>query len=102
LVTLPRQAKAWHGPAVKLLLAALLRWTAALVPLVLLVPGYVNTPGCAHKVGISAACAAQMAAENEDLFWQHTFPFLATVIGGYVLVAAVALVLVRRARVRAS
>jgi hypothetical protein len=102
LVTLPRQAKAWHGPAVKLLLAGLLGWTAALVPLVLLVPGYVNTPGCAHKIGITAACAAQMAAENEELFWQHTFPLLATMVGGYVLVAAVALVLVRRSRRRVS
>jgi hypothetical protein len=85
----------------KLLVVGLLGWTAALVPLVLLVPGYVNAPGCAGEVGLTAACAAEMAAENEAIFWQHTFPFLATVVGGYVLVAAVALVLARRARIRA-
>ena len=51
----------------KLLLAGVLGWTAALVPLLLFVPGYVNTPGCAHRIGISAACAAQMAAQDEEL-----------------------------------
>ncbi len=93
---------AWQVSLVKLLVLGLLGWSAALVPLVLFVPGYVNTPGCAHKIGISAACAAQMTAENEQLFWAHTVPFLATVAGGHVLVAAVALWLVRRARRRLS
>ena len=86
----------------KLLLAGVLGWTAALVPLVLLVPGYVNAPGCAGKVGFSAACAAEMAAANEATFWQHTVPFLATVVGGYVLAAAIALVLALRARRKSS
>ena len=87
---------------VKLLVFGLVGWSVALVPLVLFIPGYVNTPGCAHKIGISAGCLAQMAAQNEQLFWQHTFPELATFIGGYVLVAAVALWLVRGTRRRLS
>jgi hypothetical protein len=82
----------------KLLVAGLLGWSAALVPLVLFVPGGVNAPGCAGKVGLDAACAAEMAAANEAVFWQQTFPFLATVVAGYVLVGAVALFLARRAR----
>jgi hypothetical protein len=86
----------------KLLVVGLLGWTAALVPLVLFVGGYVNAPGCAGKVGLTAACAAEMAAANDTAFWQHTFPLLATVVGGYVLVAAVALVLSQRARRTAS
>ena len=85
---------------VKLVALGLLGWTAALVPFLFI--GFVNTPGCAHKIGISAECVAQIAAENEQLFWQHTVPELATLIGGYVLVAAVALWLVRRARRRSS
>jgi hypothetical protein len=85
-----------------LLLAGLLGWTAAVVPLLLFVPGYVNTPGCAHRIGISAACAAQVAAQGEELFWQHTLPLLATIIGGYILVATVALVVWRRSRRHAS
>jgi len=87
---------------VKLLLAGVLGWTAALVPLLLFVPGYVNTPGCAHRIGISAACAAQMAAQDEELFWQHTLPLLATIVGGYILVAVLALLLARRARRKTS
>jgi hypothetical protein len=87
---------------VKLLLAGLLGWTAALVPLVLFVPSHLNTPGCAGKVGMTAACAAQMAAENQALFWQDTFPFLATVLAGYAVVALVALVLAGRARRKTS
>ena len=86
----------------KLLLAGVLGWTAALVPLLLFVPGYVNTPGCAHRIGISAACAAQMAAQDEELFWQHTLPLLATIVGGYILVAVLALLLARRARRKTS
>jgi hypothetical protein len=85
----------------KLLVFGLVGWSAALVPLVLL-PGYVNTPGCARKVGVSAECVAQIAAENNQLFWQHTLPSLAIAAGGYVLVAALALWLLRRARRRLS
>jgi hypothetical protein len=97
LVRLPGRLVAWDGSAVKLLVAGILAWTAALVPLVLFVGSQVNTPGCARKIDVSAACSAQMAAEN-DVLWQHTFPLLATIVGGYVLVAVVALVLLRRAR----
>jgi hypothetical protein len=102
LVRRPGPLVACDGSAVKLLVAGILAWTAALVPLVLLVGGQVNTPGCARKVDVSAACWAQMAAENDALFWQHTFPLLATLVGGYVLVAVVALLRARRSRVRAS
>jgi hypothetical protein len=102
LVRLPGPALKWQVRGVKLVVAGLLGWTAALVPLMLLWPSHLNTPGCAHKVTVSAACWAQMAAENEALFWRDTFPFLATVVGGYVLVAVVAIALARRARARAS
>jgi hypothetical protein len=79
---------------VNLLVFGLLGWTVALLSLVFLVPGTVNTPGCAHKVSITTECAAQMAANNQALFWLQTVPFLATAVLGYVLVAAV--VIVRR------
>jgi hypothetical protein len=102
LVRLPGASLTWDGSGVKLLVAGLMGWTAAVVALALFWPNHLNTPGCAHKINVSAACWAQMAAENEELFWRDTFPLLATVVGGYVLVAVVAIVLARRSRARAS
>jgi ABC-type microcin C transport system permease subunit YejB len=81
----------------KLILVAILGWTAAIIPLVVFaVPGVVNTPGCAHRVGITAECAAQMAAQNEHIFWLLTVPGVATVVGGYVAVTLAAVVIDRR------
>lgn len=83
---------------VKLLLAGLLGWTAAVVVLILFVPGHVNTPGCARHIDVSAACQAQMATENADILAFHTLPLLAVIAGGYLMVAIVAFWQSRRAR----
>jgi hypothetical protein len=86
----------------KLVLVALLAWTVALVVPVLLIGGHVNTPACAHKVDVGVTCAGQLAAENERLFSQHTFPALVIVVAGYVLAALAAAILARRWRRRRS
>lgn len=82
----------------KLLLVGLVGWTAAVVVLILFVPGFVNTPGCARHIDMSAACQAQMAAENADIFAFHTRPLLAVIAGGYVMVAIAAVWQSRRGR----
>ena len=86
----------------KLFAFAVVAWSVAVAALILAVPGYVDTPGCAHRITLAAGCAAQMAAESDALFRLHTLALVATIVGGYVVFAGAAAALVRRARRRSS
>jgi hypothetical protein len=66
--------------------------------LVFLVPGAVNTPGCAHRVSITSDCQALMAAGNEAIFSTHTLPLIVAICAGYAAILAVAAVRSRRSR----
>jgi hypothetical protein len=73
-------------------------WTAVVLAVLLLWPGSVDTPGCAHLVTPSVACIGQLADMNDRAWWMQTLPMLAFVASGYVVLAVLALRHRRRSR----
>lgn len=61
-------------------------WTAIVVVAVLVWPGNINMPGCAHHIEPSPGCLERLAAYNDRLWWTETLPRLAVFASGYVVI----------------
>lgn len=74
----------------------LIVWTAISLGVVLVLPGSVNTPGCAHLVQSSKSCVDELAAANLHIWWTDTVPRLVLLASGPVLIGLAALWRARR------
>ncbi len=66
-------------------------WTAVVLVGLLLVPWDLPAVPCARLVGASAACLAQVAERNDRAWWTQTLPSIAVGIGGYAVLALLAI-----------
>jgi hypothetical protein len=76
----------------KALAGALIGWTVISLALVFLVPGVVNTPGCAHKVDVTSDCQALLATLHDAGLTNHTLPLVVAIVAGYAVVLALAVI----------
>lgn len=66
------------------MIVAVAGWSIFVLFLLLLDPGFVQTPTCMRLVGRSPECQAIADAWNEAAWRQHTLPLLVLVATGYV------------------
>jgi hypothetical protein len=79
-------------------LAANAIWSALVLVLLFLDPGFVQPLSCLRLVGRSPECVAAQQALDDASWWLHTFPFVMAIAVGHAAIVLIALFGVRGRR----
>jgi hypothetical protein len=71
-------------------------WTVVVLVIVVMTPSLVSSPPCSHMVDPQPGCATLTEAANDLVWLTQTRPIVVLSIGGYAVIAILALATRRR------